>query len=298
MAVHPYQVAAGTAEPSMSRPGASTLVLRAATDSRPSILPAGLMFPETTGLSGAASDERAVPLSNTNSLSMGPGGFGRIMTGKPSAAMNNWTDAGETAISYIRPHVNVEMMLAVEIPGHRPPSDFEGPGLSPHAYLDIDHRLRVDSQDIGSATAMFGGLQGSAPASEPQTAVAVGLDLGILPTFLSQMGLSLSVVASRGQQSGDTRVALVGNSELPVDWSPGERPVQHLANQAVQPLGANGGSTGYSGGGGGGGSSTVPPEGVGASPPLVPIVPVPEPATLVLLAVGAGAALARRRGRR
>jgi hypothetical protein len=298
LAVLSCPAAAESQDLSTIRPSASSVILRAPVEDRPSGLMTDNTYPQTSGLSGTATDERAIPLNNTNGLSMGPGGFGRIITGRPMAGMNNWTDAGETAISYIRPHVNVEMMLAVEFSGHRQPSDFEGPGLSPHAYLDIDHRSRVDSQDIGASTAMFGGRPTPVSVNEPQTAVAVGLDLGILPTFLSQMGLSLSVVASRGQETGDTRLALVGNSELPVDWAPNERPINHPSGLGVEELAAGGGASPFSGGGSSG-SGGAPGSAVSGPTSLIPIVPVPEPATLSLLAVAAGAMLARKRhGRR
>jgi hypothetical protein len=278
-------------------PSASRMVLRA---------PAGEATPRTTfyaypdvrGLAGSPSDERSVPLGNTTMLSLAPGGFGRIMTGQPTGALTNWSEAGETAISYIRPHVNVEMQLALEMPGTGHASDFEGPGMTPHAILDIDHRSRVDSVEIGQATNQFGGHLAPSPVNESQTAVAVGLDMGILPTFLAQMGINVSVVVSRGQQTGDTRVALVGLTELPVDWAPNERPVQHPAGLAVQPLVGASGAMPYAGGGGSGSGGAPQGEVTGVPNPSTPITPtVPEPATLCLLISGAAALLARRRRR-
>jgi len=248
-----------------------------------------------TGLAGAGTDERAVPLGSLNLLSLGPGGFTRIMTGRPWKAMGNWTDAGETAISYIRPHVNVEMMLSLELPGSNRPAEFEGPGFEPHAYLDIDHQTRVNSADIGASTSQFGGRPTSPPVDEPQTAVSVGLDLGLLPTFLAQMGMSLSVVVSHGQDTGDTRVALVGTTELPVDWIPREQPIQHPAGLAMYPIWGVGNQAVEYGSSIGSSNPPVPP----GTPPMTPIVPVvPEPATLVLLACGAATILARRKARR
>jgi hypothetical protein len=248
-----------------------------------------------TGLAGSGTDERAVPLGSLNLLGLGPGGFTRIMTGRPWTAMGNWTDAGETAISYIRPHVNVEMMLTLEMPGGNRPADFEGPGFEPHAYLDIDHQTRVDSADIGASTPQFGGRPTSPPVDEQQTAVSVGLDLGLLPTFLAQMGISLSVVVSHGQDTGDTRVALVGTTELPVDWIPRERPIQHPVGMPVTPIYGEGNvaltyASGF--------SSSTPPTTPGTPPPT-PIVPeVPEPATLALMLGGVAVALARRSARK
>ena len=218
----------------------SRLTLRAPVSARAGDLAGLFDLPDISGLSTVAKDERAVPLGNTTLLSMGPGGFGRIMTGRPTGTISNWSDTGETSISYVRPHVSVEMMLALEMPGAGHASDFEGPGMTLHAVLDIDHRSKVDSTQIGQRTNQFGGRPAPTPVDEPQTAVAVGLDMGILPTFLAQMGVSLSVVVSRGQETGDSRVALVGVTELPVDWTPREHPEQHPTGVAQPPLGMGG----------------------------------------------------------
>ena len=130
----------------------------------------------------------------------------------------------------------------------------------------------------------------------------MGLDLGVLPTFLSQMGLSISVVAARGRETGNTTVALVGTTELPVDWAPRERPYNHPQGLTVDSLVGvgGGGEYGFGGAGGGGGSgppgtppnSPTPPTPVNPNPP-----PVPEPATLALLGGALAVALARRKTR-
>jgi hypothetical protein len=291
MAGPPLILQAPLAPPSAFAPGSAS----PAASWQPPVQLASFVYPEVTGLAGTGTDERAVPLGSLNILGLGPGGFTRIMTGRPWTAMGNWTDAGETSISYIRPHVNVEMMLSLELPGSNRPAEFEGPGFEPHAYLDIDHQTRVNSADIGASTSQFGGRPTSQPVDEPQTAVSVGLDLGLLPTFLAQMGMSLSVVVSHGQDTGDTRVALVGTTELPVDWIPREQPIQHPKGLGQLPLvGAESAGPGYLSGIG----STHPPV-PPVIPPLTPIFPVvPEPATLVLLACGAATILARRKARR
>ena len=276
----------------------TTAPLFEATDARSPATLASFAYPVVAGLSDSANDERAVPYNNTNVLTMGPGGFGSVMMGRSSAGIENWTHTSETAISYIRPHVNVQMMFALEMQGGGKGGQFEGPGLSPHAYLTIDHRTRVDSADIDTGSDRFGGRLSAPPVDEPHTALAAGLDLGMLPTFLSQMGMNLSVVASRGQETGSLRFAVVGTTELPVDWRPHERPYQHPVGQGVEPyiLASHAGPNFGSGSADSGG----PPGTPGGPPdnPLTPISPVPEPMTLALVGTAGAAMLAHLRRRR
>jgi uncharacterized membrane protein YgcG len=258
---------------------------------------------DVTGLVGSDRDEGSVPLGTTAVMGLGPGGFGRVMTGRPLGRMDSWADAAETSISYIRPHVNAQMVVALEIRGTQRPADFEGLGIQPRAYLDVAHYARIDAVDIGATSDRFGRRVAPPPVDEPQTALAVGLDLGILPTFLSQMGLSLTLVASRGRETGDTRLALVGTTELPVDWRPHERPIWHPVGLETSPSysgvpsggipggGGGGGGGGRGGGGGGGGGGEGPT-------PITPTPPVPEPATLALVGGALAASMAGRWFRR
>jgi len=263
------------------------IVFAAPLEPEPTVQLASFAYPRITGLAGGGSDERAVPLANANVLALSPGGFGRVMSGKPDAGTENWIYANETAISYIRPHVNMQMMLSVELRGGGETDAFEGSSLNPHASLVVDHKKEVDSADIGTATDRFGRRPAPVPVDEPQTAVAAGLDLGLLPTFLAQMGLNVSIVASRGRETGDLRIALVGTAELPVDLPPREEPRRHLA---VNPLGVVSNPWQYPSGSIGGG--IVPRDGNGngnGNGGPIPIIPViPEPATVSLM----GAALA------
>ena len=258
---------------------------------------ASLVYPKVTGLAGAESDERSVPLSSTTHFALGPGGVGRVMLSRPGPLMESWDRAGETAISYIRPHVNLQMLFALEAPGKPQAGDFEGPGLTPRAYMTVDHQKKVDSLEIGTATEHFGNRSAPTPVDEPQTAVSAGLDLGLLPTFLSQMGVNVSIVATRGRDTGNISVALVGTTELPVDWAPRERPYMHPTAPGL-PMGE--GSpvwAGYFGGGGGIATTSGPGGGPGPQPTqLTEIAPVvPEPFTVALMWAGAVVLLARRR---
>jgi hypothetical protein len=110
------------------------------------------------------------------------------------------------------------------------------------------------------------------------------------------MGVSVSVVVSRGQQTGDSRVALVGATELPIDWSPREHPMQYPHGVAQQPTqDGTGYGAAFSANGLGGSSNSVPhatPVVTGTAP--TPIAPVPEPATLTLLGMAAAGVLAAR----
>jgi len=264
----------------------------------PSAPPAELAsfeYPQATGLGDLGSGGREVPLGDTTYFAMAPGGFGGVRTGRPAGGMENWSNASRTAISYIRPNVNIQMMFALDIPGNGAADQFEGPGFQPHAALNVDRETRLDSAEIGTGTTQFGRRIPPVPVDEPQTAVAAGLDLGLLPTFLSQMGLGVSIVASRGEQTGDLRIALVGTTELPVDWTPEERPYQHPQGAGRDPFLVASRPWGYPSGGPGEGRG--PPGGNGGSTPtpIIPITPVPEPATLLVLAGGAAVLTWRRR---
>ena len=262
-------------------------------------------YPNVKGLVGSDSDERAVPLGSTSMMGLNPGGFGRVMSGRPLGKMDSWSAAAETSISYVRPHINAQMVVALEFPGNHRSTDFEGLGIQPRAYLDIEHFSRIDAADIGANSDRFGRRQAPPPTNESETAVAVGLDLGILPTFLSQMGLSISLVATHGNETGDTRVALVGTTELPVDWRPHEKPIQHPTGFAVNPIESYSSvPSGYPGGSGvpSGGAPTGPVAaggggGGGGPTPITPAPPVPEPATLALLGSALVAVLTGRRAR-
>ncbi len=252
---------------------------------------ASFAYPQVTGLGDLGSGGRDVPLGDARYFTPGPGGYGTVLTGRPPGGLENWSHVTRTAISYLRPNVNVQMMLTLEVPGPSAGDAFEGPGLRPEAMLAIERQTKVRSSDIGARTAQFGRPLRPTPVDEPQTAVAAGLDLGLLPTFLSQMGMGVSVVVSRGQRSGNLRIALVGATELPVDWTPVERPYQH-------PLGLSGPqlvtASPWMYPSGGPGEGRVPGEEPPSPPeePKTPITPeppnppIPEPATLLLLAGG------------
>ncbi len=292
------EVIAQAAPPSVMVPGA------AEGPARPVTTPAGFAFPEAVARAAAGADTGNVPYQNTALLGLAPGGFGRVILGQRSKGGEDWVHSGKTALSYIRPNVNVQMMLAFQAAGT---GGFEGPGFDSRALLSIANRTRVDSAELGTRTDSFGYLAGPPLESdEPQATLAVGLDLGILPTFLAQMGLSVSIVASRGAQSGDLTVALVGTTELPVDWIPRERPEQHPTGIGVDPLAGLAGETfelqssqvggQYRGGGGGGAGG-----GGGENPitPVTPITPViPEPATAALVGSALALAALRRRASR
>ena len=252
-------------------------------------------YPEAKGLGYLGSGGRDVPLGDARYFNSAPGGYGAVLSGRPPGGLENWSHVTRTAISYIRPNVNVQMMLALDVHGNPGLGEFEGPGFEPKALLAIDRNTELHSADIGATTERFGRPSRPEPVGEPQTAVTAGLDLGLLPTFLAQMGMGVSVVASRGQESGDLRIALVGTTELPVDWTPIERPYQHPTGEGY-PLLALRSPWLYPSGGAGEGR---PPGNGGGGGGMVQIIPtpIPEPVTILALAVGAAGVLAWRRKR-
>ena len=290
----------------------SRLILHAPPDVRPAPRAGAFSYPAVSGLSDQSKDSRAVPVGATELFSLGPTGSVQVMTGHPAGGMANWSHATETALSFVRPHVNVQMMMTLEMGGSGPTTSFEGSGMEPRALLAVDHQTRVDSLEIGTATPRFGTRLAPTPLDEPQTAIAADLDLGLLPTFLSQMGLGVSLVVSRGQNTGNLRVALVGITELPVDWAPRERPYEHPSGLTLNPFGETsfhqqpvfpGGigqnrpiqtttapttPPGEEGGGGGGKP--------GGPTPIEPVVP--EPGTIAFLAGALPILLACRRRRK
>ncbi len=260
--------------------------------------PVSFAYPESTGLSDIGSGGRDVPLGDARYFNTAPGGYGTVLRGRPPGGLENWSHVTRTAISYIRPNVNVQMMLALDVHGNPGLAEFEGPGFTPKAILAIDRNTQLESAEIGAQTVQFGRRARPDPTGEPQTAVTAGLGLGLLPTFLSQMGMGVSVVASRGQESGDVRLALVGTTELPVDWTPIERPYMHPSGQGTPLLALR---SPWTYGSGGIGEGRAPrEEGGGGGAEITPITPtpIPEPATVLLLAGGAAGLAAVRRKRR
>jgi len=288
---------------------AKPLILAAAAEPEPPTIFSASFAP--FNLPGSQVPTGHVPLSTFEVLAMTPGGYGRLLAGQPGN-LEYWSNACETAISYIRPNVSVQMILTFLMPGGEQGTTFEGSGFDANARLTVDHHTKVHSEEVGSGTQLFGLYQVPPPLNEPQTAVAAGVDLGILPTFLAQMGLNLAIVASRGEESGDLRIALVGTGEMPIDWAPRERPIQHLAGLPVNPL-VNEESP-YPFASASVGSGRLPSSGPRFPPetPPIPIIPenpptpitptppptpVPEPASLALVAAGAVASLILRRRR-
>ncbi len=282
------------------------------------LLPAGFVYPEVTGLETPGPGKVAVPPSGMAGFAMGPTGMSTVLVGEPEGA-DGWASAGTTALSYVRPHVNVQMTLSLGMPGSPAGDGFEGGGLDSSARLAVGHRTRVHSSQVGSRTSQFGNLPPPTPPQEPETAVATGLDLGILPTFLSQMGLNVSVVVSRGAETGDLNLSLVGTSGVPTDWAPGQPPTDNPVGVPVNPLAQGPGpafnfsSSSVSGGGlGAGFFGAFGPFGpqpfpIFPEPGPTPITPegpggegeepvIPEPATLLLVAGGAVGVLLGRRG--
>ncbi len=269
-------------------------------DTAPAV-PAMYVHPKATELARSGSDERAVPLGQTEVLAMGPAGFGRVMTGRSGEGTGDWCETTETAISYIRPHVNLQMLVAFTVPGSAEAATFEGPGFQPNARLLVDQTTAVNSAEIGSRTAGFGYRAAPEPSDEPRTAVVAGLDLGLLPTFLAQMGVGVSVVAQRGTESGDVRLAVVGTTELPVDWIPPERPRQHPIGLAVDPLNQQEAFgfayTSATVSGGRVPGEFITPGGDDDDPTPIEPVPVPEPASMALMAAGLASLVASLRKR-
>ncbi|MDK1030429.1 MAG: PEP-CTERM sorting domain-containing protein [Planctomycetia bacterium] len=261
-----------------------------------------------TRLVGADIDERHVPYRDTSLLNLGPTGSFTIRRGMPPAQVARWRDLGETNISYIRPHANVQVLLNITLPSLSAPGDFQFSDLKTHAVMNMNHDPRVDSRRLGRRESLFGGSGVKRDKPRVATALAGGIDIGLLPTFLTQMGINLGLAISRDEESGATEVALVATTEVATDWIPTEIPEMHPRHNPVPLVTATGQAAQRFGSGSFAGTRRIRerrPRGP-QEPPPIPLEPepeeppvIPEPATAVTLLIGAAALfLKRRRSRR
>ena len=252
-------------------------------------------------------DESGNPLADFSYLSLGPSGFALLRSGLPTGGAIKWSHSTETALSYVRPHRNVQVAIQIDTEGGRPDAISEPMVGTSTEFVD-NLRVELDSKEILPYSAAFGRMA-ETPGRRKTVAgrvLALGVDLGLLPAVLAECGVSATVVIGVSENPGPF-LSLVTNVEVPderqqqdftesfyrqpivFDISPSSRNVGFggggLATEEERPFEEFGG-----GGGGGGGE----PGRVGGKIPIIP-EPVPEPSVLLLFGAGAALLAARRR---
>ena len=251
-------------------------------------------------------DESGNPLADFSYLSLGPSAFALVRSGRPTGDAIKWSHSTETALSYVRPHRNLQMAIQIDTEGGRAEAISESM-MGTSAELVDNLRVELDSKEMLLYSAAFGRMS-EAPGRRKTVAgrvVALGVDMGLLPAVLAECGISATVVVGVSENPGPF-LSVVTNVEVP-----DERPQQDFTESFYrQPMvfdispssrnvGFGGGGLateeevpfGEFGGGNGGGNGGEP----GRVKAKIEIVPVPEPSTMLLLGAGAALLAARRR---
>lgn len=248
-------------------------------------------------LADVSDDEAGNPLVDFSYLSMVPNGYAFVRSGKPGGDSLQWPHVTETALSYVRPHRNLQLVASFE--GAR-----ERPGALTSELVDTEVQLidnlkvEVDSRRMTKASSAYGSLDPSAIERKKVHSgqmIAFGIDLGLVPAVLGDVGLSTTISLGYSDNPGPF-VTVATNIELP-----NERTQELTVDnefQVVRDLLSAPSTTGSFASGGGFASDDNGGEGGGGGTTPIPIIPepvVPEPSTLLLLAVGSGILAARRR---
>jgi len=252
-------------------------------------------------------DESGNPLADFSYLSLGPSAFALLRSGRPTGGAIKWSHSTETALSYVRPHRNVQVAIQIDSEGGRADAISEPMVGTSTEFVD-NLRVELDSKEMLPYSAAFGRMA-ETPGRRKTVAgrvVALGIDMGLLPAVLAECGISATVVVGVSENPGPF-LSLVTNVEVPderqqqdftesfyrqpiiLDISPSSRHIgfggSGLATEDTLPFEE------FGGGGNGGGGEPGRTEG------RIQIIPepVPEPSMMMMLLGGGTALLAARR---
>jgi len=243
------------------------------------------------------------PTDDFSYLGLGPKAFAIMRSGRPSGGLEQWSHASETSLSYVQPRRHLEFVARFfgENKEERGDSLSKAPIGSQEQLVDNLH-VDVDSADLSLRSQEYGRIA-KAEHKEPPSGrmLAIGLDLGLLPAVVGNLGLNSELIIGRSSNPG-FYLGLATNVEFPAERGSS----QGEPGQAVRTPYDIGGGGGFGGGGlsvssGGGGGGGSPPgggggtSGGGGTPPYIPLTPTPEPGTLVLVAFGSAWLVGRRR---
>lgn len=246
-------------------------------------------------LADVSDDEMGNPLVDFSYLSMGPRVFTMIRSGRPGGDALQWSHVSDSALSYVRPHRNLGFVMNI----HGPEAGSEGLSgnlVDTEAQFIDNLSVDIDSRSMTQASSAFGEMSARDKKRgkvHPGRVVSFGIDLGLLPAVLADVGISTTVTVGRSENPG-MFVSVATNIEVPnertdeltVDSQYQARTDILISGWAHTAGHHTGGVSGDDNGGGGGG---------GGGGERIPITPVPEPSTMVLLTIGAAVIAARRR---
>jgi hypothetical protein len=247
-----------------------------------------------TALGDTGTNESGAPLGDFSYLSIGPSAFALLRSGTPQMGVEKWMDVTETALSYVQPHRHLQFTFDVERSQKPVANSLSAPALESHSQLIDSLKVDVDSEQTLERSASFG--QMTVKEKKPPSSgrmLAIGLDMGLLPAVLGQVGISAAVVVGRSSNPGPY-FGMVTSIEFPsdpVDQTAANSP--HRSKVNMQLLNDGTGDFGFgagnvSGAGAGTGSTTGTNRTTPNGPiPITPTPVVPEPATMFLLGAGA-----------